>query len=79
VPITGLDEADSMAGVQVFHAGTALRDGRLVTAGGRVLSVTAVAEDVTAAIERAYQAVGRIRFDGMHFRKDIGRRKTVAA
>ncbi len=79
VPIMGLDEADSMAGVQVFHAGTALRDGRLVTAGGRVLSVAAVAEDVTAAIERAYQAVGRIRFDGMHFRKDIGRRKTVAA
>ena len=79
VPITGVDEAASLAGVQLFHAGTALRDGRLVTAGGRVFGVTAVAEDVASAIERAYQAVGRIRFDGMHFRKDIGRRKAVAA
>lgn len=79
VPITGVDDAEALAGVQVFHAGTALRDGRLVTAGGRVLGVTAVADDVASAIERAYQAVGRIRFEGMHFRKDIGRRRAVAA
>jgi len=79
VPIAGVDDAEALAGVQVFHAGTALRDGRLVTAGGRVLGVTAVADDVASAIERAYQAVGRIRFEGMHFRKDIGRRRAVAA
>ena len=79
VPITGVDEAAMLSGVEVFHAGTTLRDGRLVTAGGRVLGVTAVAPDVPRAIERAYQAVDRIRFDGMHFRRDIGRRKPVAA
>lgn len=79
VPITGVEEAASLAGVEIFHAGTALRDGRLVTAGGRVLGVTAVAADVAGAIQRAYEAVGRIRFEGMHFRRDIGRRKAVAA
>ena len=79
VPITGVDEAAALDGVEVFHAGTAVRDGRLVTAGGRVLGVTALADDVASAIERAYQAVDRIRFEGMHFRKDIGRRRAVAA
>jgi phosphoribosylamine--glycine ligase len=74
VPITGEDEAGRVEGVQVFHAGTALRDGRLVTAGGRVLSVTAAAPDLPRAIERAYEAAGRVRFEGMHYRKDIGRR-----
>jgi phosphoribosylamine--glycine ligase len=49
-----------------------------VTAGGRVLGVTAVADDVASAIERAYAGVERIRFDGMHFRRDIGRRRAVA-
>jgi phosphoribosylamine--glycine ligase len=79
LPIDGIAEAEEKPGVEVFHAGTALRDGRLVTAGGRVLGVTAVAPDVPRAIERAYQAVDRIRFEGMHFRRDIGRRKPVAA
>src|SRR5262249_21566818 len=79
LPITGVDEAAALGGVEVFHAGTAVRDARLVTAGGRVLGVTAVADDVASAIERAYQAVDRIRFEGMHFRKDIGRRRAVAA
>jgi phosphoribosylamine--glycine ligase len=74
-----VDDAIAKPGVYIFHAGTARRDGRLVTAGGRVLGVTAVAPDVARAIERAYQAVDRIRFDGMHFRRDIGRRKPVAA
>jgi len=73
VPITGAD-GPAREGVQVFHAGTAWKDGRLVTAGGRVLSVTATAPSVTDAIARAYDAVGRIRFDGMHFRRDIGTR-----
>ena len=79
LPITGIEAAESIAGVEVFHAGTARRDGRLVTAGGRVLGVTAVGDDVPGAIETAYEAVGRIRFEGMHFRRDIGRRRPVAA
>jgi len=79
VPITGVESAESIPGVEVFHAGTARRDGRLVTAGGRVLSVTAVADDVSRAIQTVYEAVGRIRFEGMHFRTDIGRRPAVAA
>jgi phosphoribosylamine--glycine ligase len=78
IPIRGVEEAESMAGVQVFHAGTARRDARLVTAGGRVLGVTAVAGDVAGAIDLAYEAVRRIRFEGMHFRRDIGRRRAVA-
>jgi phosphoribosylamine--glycine ligase len=61
-------------GVCVFHAGTAERDGKLVTAGGRVLGVTATAPALAQAVERAYQAVGRIRFDGLHYRRDIGRK-----
>jgi phosphoribosylamine--glycine ligase len=61
-------------GVHVFHAGTASKDGRLVTAGGRVLSVTATAASVSQAIADAYGAVARIGFDGMHFRRDIGTR-----
>jgi phosphoribosylamine--glycine ligase len=74
VPITGVEAAAAVPGVQVFHSGTALRDGTLVTAGGRVLGVTAVAADVPRAIEAAYDGVRRIRFEGMHFRTDIGRR-----
>ena len=73
VPIAMPDDLDR-EGVHVFHAGTALRDGRLVTAGGRVLGVTATAPSVPEAIARAYEAVGHIRFDGMHFRRDIGTR-----
>jgi phosphoribosylamine--glycine ligase len=72
--ITGVVDASALPGVQVFHAGTARRDGRLVTAGGRVLGVTAVAQDLTAAIAAAYEGVRHIRFDGMHYRTDIGRR-----
>jgi phosphoribosylamine--glycine ligase len=72
--ITGLVDASSLPGVEVFQAGTARRDGRLVTAGGRVLGVTAVAADLPAAIARAYEAVRCIHFDGMHYRTDIGRK-----
>jgi phosphoribosylamine---glycine ligase len=75
-PIEGIDAAEALDGVTVFHAGTAVRDGRLVTAGGRVLGVTAVALDVKGAIGRAYDAIARIRFEGMHYRRDIGRRRT---
>jgi phosphoribosylamine--glycine ligase len=73
LPISGADEAED-DDVHVFHAGTAWKDGRMVTAGGRVLSVTATAPSLDGAIARAYGAVERIRFDGMHFRRDLGTR-----
>jgi phosphoribosylamine--glycine ligase len=58
----------------VFHAGTAAREGQLITNGGRVLGVTALGSDVAAAVAEAYRAVDKIKWDGMHFRRDIGRR-----
>jgi len=70
--IRGLDRVP--AGVVVFHAGTAEKDGEIVTAGGRVLGVTATGPDIPSAINLAYTAVERISFDGMHYRRDIGRR-----
>jgi phosphoribosylamine--glycine ligase len=73
-PIEGLEAAAARPGVTVFHAGTALAGGRVVTAGGRVLGVTAVGADVRAAGAAAYAAVGDIRFEGVHFRRDIGHR-----
>ncbi len=72
--IRGVEDAEQLRGVTVFHAGTATRDGALVTAGGRVLGVQALGTDITEAIARAYAAVGRISFEGVHFRKDIGRK-----
>jgi phosphoribosylamine--glycine ligase len=73
-PISGLDEASRVPDVTVFHAGTAARDGRIVTAGGRVLTVVATAADYRSAIDRAYEAVSLISFDGMQYRRDIGRK-----
>ncbi|HEV2349492.1 MAG TPA: phosphoribosylamine--glycine ligase [Terriglobia bacterium] len=70
--ITGVDAAESLGGVKVFYAATAVRDHQLITNGGRVLGVTAMAEDLPAAIERAYAAVAKIKFEGMHYRRDIG-------
>jgi phosphoribosylamine--glycine ligase len=70
--ISGLDEAAAMPGVVVFHAGTALRDGRLVTSGGRVLTVVARADDFPRARALAYDAASRIGFEGLHMRRDIG-------
>jgi phosphoribosylamine--glycine ligase len=72
--ISGLDEAATTAGVTVFHAGTALRDGNIVTAGGRVLAVTAVADTLQMACDRAYEALQKIHFDGIYFRRDIAHR-----
>jgi phosphoribosylamine--glycine ligase len=72
LPIDGIDAAERREGVRVFHAGTAERDGKLVTAGGRVLGVTAAAGDLATAVARAYAAVGDVHFEGMHFRRDIG-------
>jgi phosphoribosylamine--glycine ligase len=73
-PITGVAAAEALPGVHVFHAGTATRDGALVTAGGRVLGVQAQGPTVRAAVDTAYAAVGRIHFEGAHFRRDIARR-----
>jgi phosphoribosylamine--glycine ligase len=70
--ITGIEEAEKVPSVVVFHAGTAVKDGKLVTNGGRVLNVTALGKDVVEARERVYEAVKKIHFDGMHYRTDIG-------
>jgi phosphoribosylamine--glycine ligase len=73
--ITGLSEASKIEGAKVFHAGTSRdQSGNFYTAGGRVLGVTARAADLSAAVERAYAAVEKIHFDGMHYRKDIAAR-----
>ena len=80
LPITGIEDANRLEGVQVFHAGTALKDDHLVTAGGRVLSVAAYGETLQDAVGRAYEAIKYISFEGMHYRKDIAHRglKTLA-
>jgi len=72
--ITGIEAAEQLADVTVFHAGTAEKDGRIVTAGGRVLGVTALGNTVAAAIERAYQGVEKISWRGVQFRRDIGKK-----
>ncbi len=73
-PISGLEDAAAMEDVMVFHAGTALSDSGYVTAGGRVLGVTALGDTIKQAIERAYEAVGKISWEGMHYRTDIGQK-----
>jgi phosphoribosylamine--glycine ligase len=73
-PITGIEDAEALAGVKVFHAGTRLRDGQYFTAGGRVLGITAPGSSLCDAIACAYAAVERITFEGMHCRRDIGRK-----
>ena len=72
--ITGLDEAAAIEGVKVFHAGTSKRDGEFYTAGGRVLGVSARARELETAVQRAYEACGKIRFEGAQYRKDIAGR-----
>jgi phosphoribosylamine---glycine ligase len=74
MPISGIDDADAMRDVKVFHSGTAMKDGKLVTAGGRVLAVTALGDTIADAQKRAYEAIAKIHFEGMHYRKDIGYR-----
>jgi len=73
-PIQGLDGLSGESDVVVFQAATAVRDGKVVTVGGRVLGVTALGSNLEAAIQRAYAAVEKISFDGMHYRKDIGQK-----
>jgi phosphoribosylamine--glycine ligase len=71
LPITGIEEASHLEDVQIFHAGTALQDGQLVTAGGRVLSVAAHGTTLQEARSRAYDAASHISFEGIHYRRDI--------
>jgi phosphoribosylamine---glycine ligase len=73
-PISGIHRAERIHGVTVFQAGTAVRDGGLVTAGGRVLTVVGRGADFSEAIARAYQGVVEISFGGMQYRRDIGRK-----
>jgi phosphoribosylamine--glycine ligase len=73
LPIFGLDRIRTGEDLQVFHAGTSQKlGGDLLTAGGRVLAVTALGKDAAAARDRAYEALRQIEFHGMHFRSDIG-------
>jgi phosphoribosylamine---glycine ligase len=73
-PISGFKDANELPGVMVFHAGTKQHDGEVLTSGGRVLGVTATGENIATAISRAYEAVEKIQWDGIHYRKDIGHR-----
>jgi len=72
--ITGLDRAAGHRNIMVFHSGTALRDGKVVTDGGRVLGITGIGPTVAAAIDTAYAGVREISFEGAHYRRDIGAR-----
>ena len=76
--IHGLEQLRNWSDGVVFHAGTARRDSSFVTNGGRVLDVTALGEDIAAAVAEAYRAVDHIRWEGMHFRRDIGHRAIAA-
>ncbi len=71
IPIHGIEEANALTNVQVFHAGTALKNGELVTAGGRVLSIAAYGDTLSNATNLAYEAARHITFEGMHYRHDI--------
>jgi len=72
--IFGLDQLESLKNVMVFHAGTQKKQGKYYTSGGRVLGVTALGRTLDQAINEAYKAISLISFDGMHYRKDIGRK-----
>jgi phosphoribosylamine--glycine ligase len=69
--ITGIDQAESLEDVKVFHAGTTVQNDHIVTNGGRVLGVTAMGKTVAAAKERTYEALQKIRFDRAYYRHDI--------
>jgi phosphoribosylamine--glycine ligase len=73
-PITGLAAAAHVPGVQIFHSGSSRVGDQLLTAGGRVLGVTAAAPSLEEALARAYQAMAEIHFEGMYYRRDIGHR-----
>ena len=70
--VSGIEEASEQDGVMVFHAGTRLENKKILTSGGRVLNVVALGSDIKEAIGKAYKACGTIKFEGAHYRKDIG-------
>jgi phosphoribosylamine--glycine ligase len=72
--VQGLESLKGLSDVFVYHAATDLRDGKVVTVGGRVLGITALGANLDAAVARAYQAVQKVSFPGMHYRKDIGQK-----
>jgi len=72
LPIAGLEAASKLPDIELFHAGTSIKDGDVVTAGGRVLNVTATGATLKQALDHAYEAVDQIKFEGMYFRRDIG-------
>ena len=72
--ITGVEDAAALEGIEITHAGTAVRDGELVTAGGRVLNITGTGAGPAEARDRAYDAAERINFDGLQMRRDIAAR-----
>lgn len=73
-PISGIEDAEAMQDVTVFHAGTKVQNGQLVTDGGRVLAINAVGDDIKASIDKCYEAVAKINFQDRYYRKDIGHR-----
>ncbi len=77
-PITGIEEAEMVPDVVVFHAGTKMENGQFITTGGRVLSVSARGGTLKQALDRTYEAVGKIHFEGMQFRHDIGAKALAA-
>jgi phosphoribosylamine--glycine ligase len=79
LPIFGIEDAEKIPGVVVFHAGTSMADGILKTSGGRVLGVTAVRNTLREALQTAYQAMGCIKFEGMQYRRDIGAKSLAIA
>jgi phosphoribosylamine--glycine ligase len=78
LPIQGLEQLAEQADVIAFHAGTARKAGQLVTAGGRVLAVSGLGADLPSALARAYAGVAQVQFDGMHYRRDIGKPNNVS-
>ena len=77
--IKGLDGFEGLKDTIIFHAGTRLSNGRIVSAGGRVLGVTALGDDIEDAIKNSYAAVSKIAFDGAHYRRDIGARALICS
>ena len=72
--ISGIDEAEMQTDIIIFHAGTKMMDGKLVTNGGRVLGVSAISNSLDEALQKAYKAIEKISFEGMYYRKDIGKK-----
>jgi phosphoribosylamine--glycine ligase len=75
IEMFGMDDNGGVEGAIVYHAGTKYENGKFYTNGGRVLGVTATADTLDEALDKAYSAVSKISFEGMHFRKDIGKTK----